>query len=1210
MNKTADGHDGAEELEVLSQNVLFLMMLIFCGGTFFATHKSKIPLPYTVVLFLYGILVGFVAHWITPDVAAALGNIPPELLFYIFLPVLIFEGSYAMNVHALRYVFPQVLLLASVGVLINTCLLALPVAWFFPEWSWYAALLLGSLLSATDPVAVVSLLKGLGVDNRITAMVDGEAIMNDGTAIIAFKLLLPAARAGYMGDPVWVIILKSFQLAFLPIIVGPVFGFIQSYWLRRATGGLVKACITVSVTYVCYYVAGNIIGTSGVLTLFFSGTFLSFYCPSLFPGREGNLIYNIWEFLVHLGNTMLFSLVGVILVADVVPTLNMLDLLIITCMYAAMLLARFLMLEILLPILNLFSYRLSQQEVTLLAHAGLRGGVAVTLALAVLQTGIESGVNILKVTCGVVLLTLFLNATTAERVVTLLGHKRKEEHRMVQMDYALEYLEVVSQKALQRNKNKSSYRSANWAAAETYVQEHLCNPYKGMSSLREDDDIVVNRLLMKAFKASLWRQRDEDLITETVVLAIGRAVARAIDAGMLIEVKDLHGRKLSPHVAVTDELEARLIEENLLPFWVTVLECFLGKGYLGWAHMRVQQNAFMTLLSFSRCLDEIGPIKYQYAKNEQQGRRIEAWITSQREEVRRVIRLLYATYPVATMCVTTTRAVLTAVDQIRKGVEELHESHGFGARPTAALEEMVHDMYERIPRSWEAPRVDNELVIAALAATPLGRGLDPQEISTISAMGNAKNLNEGDEIQLDENLFYVVVFGSLKPKLGRWTASNEGQRGFGCVLGLEQFVVPPQLRDNQLSRWVVASTECQLLCIAYSCIKPFLWEKSVAAVQAFWRAVAVETLLPALEHMITLPPHLAQSSRDHFTSIMMSGDPLIGPKECNAKEWSRQFQLCFYLRGSDTTGLFRSGHTAPCYISAFFARRLKWEDPRVVLYAVPVNVSDSGYVPWSQSTNNSLSGSLPLRRSSSVEVDLSSAIMMDSIPQEISSTYAKAADIFSSILLGNIPGESRSSVSRPELSCVDVNGFEDHDVCILQNPEAFVTNVPYLNQLFLRYATVLEVLCIAALRYVRVPTDPLNVQHARCISVQTLEFLMVFFNELTLLSLALRRLAHRGAAAASPDDHAAEREEARQEQDDELEDMKMICKVITWNRMAEMHGAFQLRIMVLQMKSLANRRFRQLSVSLRALEEEHPSLREADSVEELQRILLELNPYE
>ncbi|ESL11271.1 Na/H antiporter-like protein [Trypanosoma rangeli SC58] len=1210
MNRTTDDHDRAEELEAISQNVLFLMMLIFCGGTFFATNKSKIPLPYTVLLFLYGIFVGFVAHWITPDVATALGDIPPELLFYIFLPVLIFEGSYAMNVHALRYVFPQILLLASVGVLINTCLLALPVAWFFPEWSWYAALLLGSLLSATDPVAVVSLLKGLGVDSRITAMVDGEAIMNDGTAIIAFKLLLPAAKAGRMEDSAWVIILKSLQLAFLPIIVGPIFGFIQSYWLRRATGGLTKACITVSVTYVCYYFAGNIVGTSGVLTLFFSGTFLSFYCPSLFPGCEGNLIYNIWEFLVHLGNTLLFSLVGVILVADVVPTLNLLDLIIIICMYTAMVIARFLTLEILLPILNFFSYRISQREVALLAHAGLRGGVAVTLALAVLQTGIESGVNVLKVTCGVVLLTLFCNATTAERVVTLLGHKRKEEHRLVQMDYALEYLQVVSQKTLQRNKNKASYRSANWAAAEAYVQEHLCNPYKGMSSLREDDDVVVNRLLMKAFKASLWNQRDEDLITETVVLIIGRAVGRAVDAGTLIEVKDLHGRKPSSNVTMNDELEARLIEASLMPLWVTVLECFLGKGYLVWAHVHVQQNAFMTLLSFSRCLDEINPIKYQYAKDERQGRRIETWITSQREEVRRVIRLLYATYPAATMCVATTRAVLTAVNQIRKGVEELHESHGFGAKPTAALQEMVHEMHEGIPRSWEAPRMDNELVVEALAATPLGRGLDPQEVNTIGAMGNTKSLNEGDEIKLDEKFFYVVVFGFLKPKLGRWMASDEGQRGFGCVLGLEHFVVSPQLRDNQLNRWVVTSAECQLLCIAYSCIKPFLWEKSVASVQAFWRAIAVQTLLPALEHMITLPPNLAQSSRDHFTSIMMSGDPLIGPKECNAKDWSRQFQLCFYLRGSDTTGLFRNGHTAPCYISAFFARRLKWEDPRVVLYAVPVNVSDSGYVPWSNTANNSLSEPLPLCRSSSVEVDLSSAIMMDSIPHDISSAYTNAADVLSIILSGIIPGESHSGVSKLEIPCVEANSLEGLDVCILQTPEAFVTNVPYVNQLFLRYATVLEVLCIAALRYVRVPTDPLNVQHARYISEQTLEFLMVFFNEMTLLSLALRRLAHRGAAAVSLDDHAAQREKAEQEQDNEMEDMKMICQVIKWNRMAEMHGAFQLRIMVLQMKSLANRRFPQLAASLRALEAEHPSLREADSVEELQRILLDLRSHE
>ncbi|KAH9593521.1 Cation/H+ exchanger [Trypanosoma melophagium] len=1199
MNTSTDVEE-AERLEELSQGILFLVMLIFCGGTFFMTNMSNVPLPYTVVLFLYGIFVGFVTHVVAPEVSTALGDIPPELLFYIFLPVLIFEGSYAMNVHALRRVFPQVLLLASVGVIINTGLLSLPVSWFFPQWSWYTALLLGSLLSATDPVAVVSLLKGLGVDSRITAMVDGEAIMNDGTAIIAFKLLLPAARIGYVEDSNWTIVLKCIQLAILPVFVGAIFGFLQAYWLRRAADGLVRACVTVSVTYVSYYVAGNILGTSGVLTLFFSGTFLSSYCPSIFPGREGNLIYDIWEFLVHLGNTVLFSLVGVILVADVIPTLNVMDIIIIVCIYISMILARLLMLEVLLPILNLFSYRLSQREVGLLVHSGLRGGVAVTLALAVLQARIDAGVQILKVTCGVVLLTLFINATTAETIVVLLGHKRKERHRMVQMEYAIEHLGYVSERALETTKSNAFYRSANWAAAENYVRGHLRNPYEDMSTLEEDDDVIVNRLLMRAFKASLWRQRDDDLISETVVLTLARVVARAIDNGRLVEVKDLQGNETSRETQISHEEEARLIGKNLLPLWVTVSEYFLGKMYWNWEHVRAQQNAIMILLSFARCLTDVGPIKYQYVKNELQGRRIESWMASQRAEVHRVIRLFYASYPMATMCVATSRTVLRAVGKIQKEVKKLQESHGFGVKSISVLEEMVHHMHEHIPRSWGAPKRDNELVVAALSTTPLGRGLDLEEINILSAMGMTKNFNEGDEIKVDDKMFYVVVFGALKPKRGRWTAAHEDIKGFGCIIGIETFVMPLQLLEDKMNRWVVTSTECQVLCIPYRCINPFVWENSFASVQAFWRAVAVETLLPILENLVTLPSNLEEASRVHLTAIIMDGKPLIGPKECNEAELSVQFHLCFYLRGSDTTGLFRNGHTAPCYISALFARRLKWEDPQVVLYIVPVNVCDGGYVPWSSGVQYSRRGSLAPQRNTAIDIEINSSLVTETVQMDVSSTYAEAGDIFSSILRGHIPGEE-GSLPLYEPHSTESSAMDESEVCVLQNPNHFVTNVPYVNQLFVRYAAVLESLCIAALRYVRIPTDPFNLRHAQYISEQALDFLTSFCNELMLLCASLRRLYRHDSTRSIPTS-------IKNEEENELEDMKMVCKVVMWNRMAETHRAFHLRAMVLHMKTLANRRFRDLSEFLRVLAEEQPNLKETDSVEELQRILLGLNP--
>ncbi|KPA83965.1 Na/H antiporter-like protein [Leptomonas pyrrhocoris] len=545
--------------EDTSLGILFVTMLIFLGGTFFMTQRRRIPLPYTVVLFLYGIVVGAVTLWLYPDIANALASIPPELLFYIFLPVLLFEGSYAINIHALKRVFFQVVLLATVGLLINTALLSLPIKLCFGSWSWYTALLLGSLLSATDPVAVVALLKELGVDKCMTALVDGESVMNDGTAIILFSLFLPAAQTGSMSGSVGVIILKSVRLSLLPVLVGPIFGFLQSFWLRRTADGLTKACITVSVTYVSYYVASHLIRTSGVLTLFFQGVFLSYYCPSLFPGKEGNLISSTWEFLVHLGNTVLFSLVGVILVAEVIPTLRVTDVFVILGIYVAMILSRLIMLEILAPCLNVFSYKVTQHRIALLVHAGLRGGVAATLALAVKQSGLKEGITVLKITSGIVLLTLLVNATTARRVVRRLGFYTKEEFRVLKINFAMECVRSSQENALESVKRDTKYRNASWMQVEKFVRHHLRNPLRGVGVEKEpDEDKTVNRMLMSAFKTALWRQRDEEVITETVVMQMGTVIAGLIERGELLDVQQMHffhRKKGNPEEAAAGEEE-------------------------------------------------------------------------------------------------------------------------------------------------------------------------------------------------------------------------------------------------------------------------------------------------------------------------------------------------------------------------------------------------------------------------------------------------------------------------------------------------------------------------------------------------------------------------------------------------------------------------------------------------------------------------------
>ena len=127
---------------------------------------KRTPLPYTVVLIMVGLLVGGAPKWQLLSFLQdyiAIAQLDPHLMLLIFLPTLIFESAFVMDVHTFKKTIGQVLILAGPGLLISAFLTSLMARYVFPyNWSWVVALLFGILLSATDPVAVVALLKELG----------------------------------------------------------------------------------------------------------------------------------------------------------------------------------------------------------------------------------------------------------------------------------------------------------------------------------------------------------------------------------------------------------------------------------------------------------------------------------------------------------------------------------------------------------------------------------------------------------------------------------------------------------------------------------------------------------------------------------------------------------------------------------------------------------------------------------------------------------------------------------------------------------------------------------------------------------------------------------------------------------------------------------------------------------------------------------------
>ena len=155
----------------------------------------KLPIPFTVILVVIGVLLSNLAgHW---PVLQPLKDfeLSPEVMLFIFLPALIFESGFALDARQLTKDLPAVLILAIPGMLISTFIVGFGV-WLALDTRLIIALVFGALISATDPVAVVALFKELGAPNRLNVLVEGESLLNDATAIVAFSILLAIAIEG------------------------------------------------------------------------------------------------------------------------------------------------------------------------------------------------------------------------------------------------------------------------------------------------------------------------------------------------------------------------------------------------------------------------------------------------------------------------------------------------------------------------------------------------------------------------------------------------------------------------------------------------------------------------------------------------------------------------------------------------------------------------------------------------------------------------------------------------------------------------------------------------------------------------------------------------------------------------------------------------------------------------------------------------------
>lgn len=401
--------------------VQFLVWLLVAAAAISVLSKH-LRIPYTVALVIGGILLGVVGPRIFPRILP--GQQPhwltPDIILIVFLPALVFEGSVKLNVRDLVRDSIPLLLLANVGVVLAAAVTGLLVHWS-DGLSLSTALLFGAIISATDPISVLAIFRDLNMSPRLSVLVEGESLLNDGTAAALFQILLAGLVSGHLGFA------KGAGLFLFEVVGGAALGFVLGYAASRITEALdqpeTEIMLTTIVAYGSYLLAYNL-HLSGIISTATAGLIVgNIGAKRGMSDRTRVALASFWEYVAFAMNSLVFLLIGLAL--DIHALVH--SWWPILAAVVAVLVGRGLSVYLLVPASNLLAEKIPRNWQHVMVWGGLRGGLALALALS-LDRSFPAQNEILILTFGVVVFSILVQGLTMKPLLAVLqlAHEKPE----------------------------------------------------------------------------------------------------------------------------------------------------------------------------------------------------------------------------------------------------------------------------------------------------------------------------------------------------------------------------------------------------------------------------------------------------------------------------------------------------------------------------------------------------------------------------------------------------------------------------------------------------------------------------------------------------------------------------------------------------------------------------------------------------------------
>ena len=389
------------------------LILLFSAATGVAIAARRLKIPYTVALVIAGLGLG--ATRIIEGV-----HLTKDLLFSVFLPGLVFEAAYHLKLSEFRANARAIFALGVPGVLVAigaTATLLVTSASFADVESgfgWSHALVFAALIAATDPIAVVALFKTLGAPRRLTLLVEGESLVNDGTSIVLFGIVYSAVSGG--GISVAAGLLEFASVVGCGLALGAAIGFAVSHVIERIDDPMLEITLTTIAAYGSF-VTAEAFHFSGVIATVTVGMLCGNYgAPRGMSPATRMAVESFWAYLAFALNSLIFLLIGLevrisLLIAEWRPIL---------VAFAAVIVGRALVVFLASALLRRTTEAIPWRWSVVLTWGGLRGALSMVLALSV-DPAFPHREIIVTMTFGVVLLSIVLQGITTEPLLRALG---------------------------------------------------------------------------------------------------------------------------------------------------------------------------------------------------------------------------------------------------------------------------------------------------------------------------------------------------------------------------------------------------------------------------------------------------------------------------------------------------------------------------------------------------------------------------------------------------------------------------------------------------------------------------------------------------------------------------------------------------------------------------------------------------------------------